>query len=756
MASATMNRRRNRFAAGAAIAAIAVTAGSWLSPAVAPAQAADQVVFFVSSGTHEVVVPAGATSVRVVAQGGSGASTHLQPPGAGARVEAELQVVPGERLTATVGGNARLETGGFNGGADGRNPAAVNALPAGGGGGATDLRRLGTGLADRVLVAGGGGGASPYAGTSGGTASGSVGGAGITRGNCVGDAGGGTLTSGGAPGAPCDSTMGEAGSLGFGGIPGFRDPDASHGGGGGGGYFGGGGGSPYGGGGAGSSYVDPAGTNVSMTAGVLYEAPFIRLTFRMPPATGMSLAFSQSTVVADGASTFTATATMRDAEARPVTGETVVFSSTDPGQLIGPTTDHGNGTYSATITASTTVSNVSVTASGGGLSAARTVVQTVGPPASVVFLNAPVSGPADGSTVFPVAFAVLDAQGRYAAPTALQIGSSDPGQQLGGFTMPFPGLYTGNLTASTRAGASTVTVSISGTSPNVVSSFTMTQLPGKAAVLKATLASSQLVADGAASTTLSITSADQYDNPLSAQPLSVTSSDPGVGLGVLQNLGDGNYAVDVTSSTQAGDVTLTVTDASVTPALVRTVTFAQTAGAPEGAQLTLGTPWLTADGTSETTLVATVLDEFGNPVMGLPIGATSTDPGHRFSYAVETSAGVYEVRVRASRTVGTSTLSLGLIGAPAVNRLAAPLQAITLAVPQIQEEAPAPLAEVLGTTQLEQRGSAVVPGKDPAPAAKPAALAGTGSESTLGGWAAAALLMVGGVLLLSRRKLRRG
>ncbi|MBC9936046.1 MULTISPECIES: invasin domain 3-containing protein [unclassified Leucobacter] len=756
MASATMNRRGNRFAAGAVIAAVAVTAGSLFSPAVAPAQAADRVVLFTTSGTHEVVVPAGATSVRVVAQGGSGASSSLKLPGAGARVEAELQVVAGETLTATVGGNAIAETGGVNGGADGRNPAAVHARPAGGGGGATDLRRLGTGLADRVLVAGGGGGASPYDGTSGGTASGSVGGAGITRGNCVGDAGGGTLTSGGAPGAPCDSTVGEAGSLGIGGLPGFRDPDASHGGGGGGGFFGGGGGSPYGGGGAGSSYVDPAGTNVSMTAGVLYEAPFIRLTFRMPPATGMSLALSQSSVVADGASTFTATATMRDSEARPVTGETVIFSSTDAAQQIGATTDHGDGTYSASITPSTTVGNVTVIASSGALAATRTMVQTVGPPASVVFLNAPVSGPADGTASLPVSFAALDAQGRYVVPNVVQIASSDLGHRFAGFTMPLPGIYTGTLIVSTRAGVSTVTVSIPSTSPRVESSFSLTQTPGAADSLEVALASSQLVADGAASTTLSITSADQYDNPLSAQPLSVTSSDPGVGLGVLQNLGDGNYAVDVTSSTQAGDVTLTVTDASVTPALVRTVTFAQAAGAPEGAQLTLGTPWLTADGTGETTLVATVLDEFGNPVTDLPIGATSTDPGHRFSPAVETSDGVYEVRVRASRTVGTSTLSLGLIGAPAVNRLAAPLQAITLAVPQIQEEAPTPLAEVLGTTQLEQRAGAVVPGKDPAPAAKPAALAGTGSESTLGGWAATALLMAGGVLLLSRRKLRRG
>ena len=60
MASATLNRRRNRLAAGAVIAAVAVTAGSLFSPAVAPAQAADRVVLFTTSGTHEVVVPAGA------------------------------------------------------------------------------------------------------------------------------------------------------------------------------------------------------------------------------------------------------------------------------------------------------------------------------------------------------------------------------------------------------------------------------------------------------------------------------------------------------------------------------------------------------------------------------------------------------------------------------------------------------------------------------------------------------------------------
>jgi hypothetical protein len=71
------------------------------------------------------------------------------------------------------------------------------------------------------------------------------------------------------------------------------------------------------------------------------------------PAEDVVVELDPSSLPADGTSTTTATATVSDANGYLVPGEEIVFESTDPQQQIGPVTDHGDGTYTARITAST-------------------------------------------------------------------------------------------------------------------------------------------------------------------------------------------------------------------------------------------------------------------------------------------------------------------------------------------------------------------------------------------------------------------
>ena len=53
---------------------------------------------------------------------------------------------------------------------------------------------------------------------------------------------------------------------------------------------------------------------------------------------------------------------MTDADGIPVPGETVEFSSSDPGQAIGPVLDNEDGTYSAAVISSTAVGTPTITA----------------------------------------------------------------------------------------------------------------------------------------------------------------------------------------------------------------------------------------------------------------------------------------------------------------------------------------------------------------------------------------------------------
>jgi invasin-like protein len=71
----------------------------------------------------------------------------------------------------------------------------------------------------------------------------------------------------------------------------------------------------------------------------------------LPPALTVTLA--PATIAADGSSTTVATAHVTGTDGGPVIGADVEFASTDPSQTIGPVTDNGDGSYSATITAST-------------------------------------------------------------------------------------------------------------------------------------------------------------------------------------------------------------------------------------------------------------------------------------------------------------------------------------------------------------------------------------------------------------------
>jgi hypothetical protein len=238
---------------------------------------------FYYTGTEQTfTVPAGVRRVTVVARGGAGAG--IRHAGRGGRVYAEIPVRPGEHLYVFVGGAGSSENGGWNGGGAGAHGDYASGF---GGGGASDVRQDGSGLANRILVAGGGGGqGASYDGFSGtgGKGGGSTGGRGGDAAGssnyCGGYGGaGGTQSAGGRGGAGgvCDlgsGNPGQAGSFGFGGDGGQGEHGSGSGGGtcggggGGAGYYGGGGGgagSTYnyyggggGGGGGGSSYIEPS------------------------------------------------------------------------------------------------------------------------------------------------------------------------------------------------------------------------------------------------------------------------------------------------------------------------------------------------------------------------------------------------------------------------------------------------------------------------------------------------------------------
>ena len=120
---------------------------SWLTCMTTPAAVA-------AGRSVPFVVPYGGGHMKVTLVGAPGQSNTAASGGRGAVATSYLEIQPGQTLYANIGTTGSGTQTGFNGGGAGGN--AVGAIPAGAGGGATDLRNA---AGNRIAVAAGGGGA---------------------------------------------------------------------------------------------------------------------------------------------------------------------------------------------------------------------------------------------------------------------------------------------------------------------------------------------------------------------------------------------------------------------------------------------------------------------------------------------------------------------------------------------------------------------------------------------------------------------
>jgi thermitase len=145
---------------------------------------------------------------------------------------------------------------------------------------------------------------------------------------------------------------------------------------------------------------------------------------------------SPASLVADGSSTAQLTASVSDQHGNPLSGEPVVFSSSDSAVKIGPVSAHSDGSYTATLTSSTTPHTVTITATDGSLSAQTELTQTQ-PPRQPTSLSSSRTGttptPANGAPAAPV----------NAAPPRI-LGIALPGRRL----VCWPGAWVGAVTLS--------------------------------------------------------------------------------------------------------------------------------------------------------------------------------------------------------------------------------------------------------------------------------------------------------------------
>jgi len=244
-----------------------------------------------------------------------------------------------------------------------------------------------------------------------------------------------------------------------------------------------------------------------------------------------------------------------------------------------------------------------------------TVTVLVGPAAAIAL----VSGDAQTKTVGtaldnPFVVKVIDAKGNPVSATAVPFAVTAGGGTLSGenITTGTDGTASSTLILGTIAGANTVTATSAGLDGSPVT-FNATGTAGAVSASQSTVdATTPVVADGATTSTITITAKDQYGNPIQGKAVVLSST------GTENNLTDpavtdaSGVATGTLSSTKAETKTVSATIGGV--AVTDTAEVVFNAGPAAKMTLAADKTTLASDGKGSAVLTATILDAFDNLV----------------------------------------------------------------------------------------------------------------------------------------------
>jgi Bacterial Ig-like domain (group 3)/Invasin, domain 3 len=231
---------------------------------------------------------------------------------------------------------------------------------------------------------------------------------------------------------------------------------------------------------------------ITATDGTAFATQSLNQTAGLPAIVTVHL--NPSSIAADGTSTTDATATVTDPQGHPISTDTVVFASTDPGQFFGQVSNHGNGTYSVQIRSSTKPGQATITATDAyNLTGQASLGQTAGP--STTTLAASTSTLVTNETVTLFA-AVGSATGSPSGTITFKNGGAPVAHCVGILITP----SSSAATCQTSFAASTSTKQISAvftpdsasTAPGSIGVITLTVKPDSTSVSLAAAATVQV------------------------------------------------------------------------------------------------------------------------------------------------------------------------------------------------------------------------------------------------------------------------
>ncbi|WON75599.1 YrIlm family inverse autotransporter adhesin [Serratia sp. UGAL515B_01] len=381
-----------------------------------------------------------------------------------------------------------------------------------------------------------------------------------------------------------------------------------------------------------------------------------------------SLIAVPTTIIADGTSASTLKLTLKDRNKNLVPGRNVSFTSNLTNvnaraatTNVGPVTDHGDGTYTASLTGTKAGTfDITVLVDGNAFSVA---------PIQVTMTADNIDTTKSTLTAAPEA---IEANGRDTARVTLTLCDSNDnpvtGQSvalattlgtLGAVTEGPNGVYTATLTAGTVAGVASLTTTVGGTALGVTpATVTLNGNSGDLSPTNSTLtaAPGAIEANGHDTARVTLTLRDSNDNPVSGQSVALATT---LGaLGAVSEGPNGVYTATLTAGTVAGVASLTTTVGGtalgVTPA---TVTLNGNSGdlSPTNSTLTAAPGAIEANGHDTARVTLTLRDSNDNPVSGQSV-ALATTLG-TLGAVSEGPNGVYTATLTAGTVAGVASLT---------------------------------------------------------------------------------------------------
>lgn len=304
------------------------------------------------------------------------------------------------------------------------------------------------------------------------------------------------------------------------------------------------------------------------------------------PATTQITA-SANAILANGVSTTVITVLAKDANGNLIpSGGSLLVLSTTLGTLTN-VVDHGDGTYTATLTSSSTAGPALITGTADGLSItdSENVDFTTGSASASTstISSALPSISADGIATTTITVQVRDISGNLLTTGGDVIALASTAGTISNIVDQGNGTYTATLTSSTDAVIAVVTGTVNGVPLSDTAEIEF--IAGPVLVLSASINASiaTIPADGLSTSTIEVVITDQNNNPVSGLTLNASTT-AGILADFVDN-NDGSYTIILTSSTTPGDAVVTVSIEGITETQTITVVFTSVPPAffiPEG------------------------------------------------------------------------------------------------------------------------------------------------------------------------------